>query len=162
MLRWTGLGGKNSSSNAANASKEVAVGGNGGSLQAVGSDGLTEDERLALEEMDRFYGMENVSLSLASCLISVAGSWCFGARRARYGAARAGENTGDGRGRTRVRSPSGLASASVRTLLACDICPRRNERPLLARWMVSSSTRYCDFVLVVPFQASSKLCHSLR
>jgi hypothetical protein len=63
MLRWTGLG-KNSSSSSSggnNAStSQSASQGNGGDLQ-VGSDGLTEDERLALEEMDRFYGMENVS-----------------------------------------------------------------------------------------------------
>lgn len=49
MLRWTRL-----------ANKDAAPASPNGTLH-VGSDGLTEDERLALEELDRFYGMENVS-----------------------------------------------------------------------------------------------------
>ncbi len=55
MLRWTKLGGSGSG-----AQKEAAST-NGGPLVVVGADGLTDAERQALEEMDRFYGMENVS-----------------------------------------------------------------------------------------------------
>jgi hypothetical protein len=60
MLRWTKLGG---------GQKETASSTNGSSSgPQVGPDGLTDQERQALEEMDRFYGMENVSLSPFSFL----------------------------------------------------------------------------------------------
>lgn len=53
MLRWTKLGG---------GQKEMASSANGSSSgPQVGPDGLTDQERQALEAMDRFYGMENVS-----------------------------------------------------------------------------------------------------
>ena len=58
MLRWTKLGGGPKES----ASSPSTTAANQGGQPQVGSDGLTDVERQALEDMDRFYGMENVSL----------------------------------------------------------------------------------------------------
>ena len=59
MLRWTKLGG--GSGGAQKDAASTTNGAGGGPQVVVGADGLTDAERQALEEMDRFYGMENVS-----------------------------------------------------------------------------------------------------
>lgn len=58
MLRWTKLGG----GGGGGAQKDAGAASLNGAGPHVGADGLTDAERQALEEMDRFYGMENVSL----------------------------------------------------------------------------------------------------
>lgn len=64
MLRWTKLGGGNKDVG------QLAVAAQPGQ-PPVGADGLTDQERQALEDMDRFYGMENVSAH--SVVINVCG-----------------------------------------------------------------------------------------
>ncbi|KAL7416839.1 hypothetical protein BDY24DRAFT_378415 [Mrakia frigida] len=55
MLRWTKLGG----GGGGGAQKDAGAASLNGAGPHVGADGLTDAERQALEEMDRFYGMEN-------------------------------------------------------------------------------------------------------
>lgn len=62
MLRWTKLGGGNKDAVSSPSS-------NGQAQPPVGADGLTDQERQALEDMDRFYGMENVSPAPALDLV---------------------------------------------------------------------------------------------